>query len=283
MVLISVNGQLNQSAISVLDRGILFGESVYEVIPIHHGTLFKLEQHIERLQRSFEQICQLPFPKDKVLCWISDYMTHINLSSCFGIYVQLTSGNMAIRNHIKSSQTPNCIIHQTFAESISPLRYAAGFKAISLEDQRSNMANHKTIQLAFNTFALNSAHREGYDDAVFTKDGTIIEAASSNIFAVINNVLVTPPLNGIVPGITREVVLQLAQDNQIPYAIRPIRLSELKHANEVFLTSSIKLLKPLREIKGLYFNKGPFPRWKQLFALFNEYTTRSCTHETHSH
>jgi D-alanine transaminase len=280
MVLVTINGSPDHQFISVLDRGVMFGESVYEVIPLHFGQLFEYKKHISRLKSSFEQVCQQPFPQQQVVQWISEYVLMINPHSSYGIYVQLTSGSTPIRNHLQNDQSPSptCIIHQTDAEAVSPEEYARGFRAIALEDQRSKMSNLKTVQLAFNTFALNKAHQLGYDDAVFTRNGFLVEAASSNVFAVIDQKLVTPPLEGIVPGITRDVILRIAKQNNIPFAIRPIAIHELEHANEVFLSSSIKLLKPLNEIRGLYHNPGPFPHWQRLFSLFQQYIHKSCTH-----
>ncbi len=279
MVLISVNGIINHKSISVLDRGVLFGESVYEVIPYHHNALFQFNEHINRLEKSFEQLCQIPFPRKQVILWITHYLQHITPKSCHSIYVQLTSGNSEIRNHIRKLEIPNCIIHQTYAEPVIPQRYAKGFRAIAVEDQRSGMTNLKTVQLAFNTQSLNLAYQNGYDDAVFIHNGYIVEAASSNFFAVINHVLVTPPLQGIVPGITRDALLRLVKKHNIPYEIRPISVDEVQFANEVFLTSSVKLLRPLREIEGIFSANGPFLHWNRLFSLFQNYITESCHHE----
>ena len=281
MVLTTVNGVPHHDMISVLDRGVLFGESVYEVIPIHLGQLFEYPKHLARLKSSFEQVCRRSFPQKQVIQWISEYMNMITPTESLGIYVQLTSGKTPIRNHIHVPLSPNptCIIHQTFAEPVDPHVYAKGFRAIALEDQRSKMSNLKTVQLAFNTHALNQAHDSGYDDAVFTRQGHLVEAASSNVFAVINHQLITPPLEGIVPGITRDVILRIAKKHHIPFAIRPISLNEIKHANEVILTSSVKLLKPLREIKGLYYNQGPYPHWHKLFNYFQQYIEQHTLNE----
>ena len=280
MVLVTVNGSPEHQFISVLDRGVLFGESVYEVIPLHFGQLFEYEKHLARLKSSFEQVCRQPFPQQQVTQWTSEYILMINPHNSYGVYVQLTAGNTPVRNHLQDGQTPSptCIIHQTYAEAVIPEVYARGFKAITIEDQRSKMSNLKTVQLAFNTYSLNKAHQLGYDDAVFTRSGFLVEAASSNVFAVINQELITPPLEGIVPGITRDVILRIAKQNNIPFAIRPIAIHELEHANEVFLSSSIKLLKPLNEIRGLYHNPGPFPHWQRLFSLFQQYIHKSCAH-----
>lgn len=280
MVLVSINGNFNTRSLSVLDRGLLFGESVYEVIPIHYQKPFQLEHHLKRLADGFQAICGIPLDTAQVRTWVNEYIEQMQDIPFHSVYVQLTSGSMPIRNHLPGTQKPTCIIHQTFFEPIDFAQYAQGFKAIAVTDTRSSHACVKTIQLALNTQALKLARIKGYDDAVFIRDGNIVEAASSNIFVVIDDVLITPPLDGIVPGLTRKLILELAKKNQIPYEIRPISLAELSHAQEVFLSSSIKLLKPLYEIENLFYHQTNFPIWRKLFRLYQSHIEHSLHYET---
>ena len=280
MVLISINGNFNNRELSVLDRGVLFGESVYEVIPIHYQKPFQLEHHLQRLANGFQDVCGIPLDINQVRTWVNEYVAKMQDVPFHSVYVQLTSGSMPIRNHLPGTQKPTCIIHQTFFEPINFETYAKGFKAIAVADTRSSHACVKTIQLALNTQALKLASIKGYDDAVFIRDGYIVEAASSNVFAVIDDILITPPLDGIVPGLTRKAILEIAKNNHIPYEERPISLTELSHAQEVFLSSSIKLLKPLYEIENLFYHQTTFPIWRRIFSLYQSYIEHSLSYET---
>ena len=268
MVLVSVNGQFDHQVISVLDRGLLFGESVYEVIPVHHQKPFQVYAHLERLAKGFLEVCGTPAPIHSIHRWINEYVEKMQGEVFHSIYVQLTTGTMAIRHHIPDKTSVTCIIHQTFSPPVSIAEYQHGFRAITVADTRSQHARVKTIQLALNTHALKLADAKGYDDAVFIKDDCLVEAASSNVFAVINNQLVTPPLGNIVPGITRRLILEIAKQEQIPHVERPIHINELAHTQEIFLSSSIKLLKPLKEIEGLFRTKPHFPMWRRLFHAY---------------
>ncbi|MCP8351946.1 aminotransferase class IV [Candidatus Synchoanobacter obligatus] len=277
MVPVSINGVLSPPMISVFDRGFLFGESAYEVIPVYHQQPFQIDDHLARLQTNCQQLSQITISKSLIKQWIFKYLSMVN--NCDNLYVQITPGAIPIRNHLSRTNHFTCIIHQSFHEKIDFDRYKIGFNAITVADTRSSHSHLKSIQLALNTQALQEAHARGYDDAIFIKNGYITEAASSNVFAVINQTLVTPPTQGIVAGLTRHAILNIAKNNQLKHCVRPLSLEDLQSASEVFLSSSIKLLKPIKTIEKFYQNLHGHPYWEQLFQLLMKHIDHA-THQT---
>jgi D-alanine transaminase len=276
MALVSINGMSNTDKISVTDRGLLFGESIYEVILVHNNKPFQLNQHLARLNDNFFALFQTSLDIPMIRQWISKYLDECKNDQITNIYIQLTPGSTPIRNHINVDIKPTCIITQTYAESVCIDKYRHGFRAITVEDTRSSLASIKTNNLALNTSALKQAHARHYHDAIFIKNGYFVEAASSNLFVVINDILITPPLEGILNGLTRQKVLAIAKNNHIPYEIRPIHADEISNASEVFLSSSVKLLKPLREVEGYFKQTQKFVIWESLFQAYVQSIEKEC-------
>ena len=268
----SINGHIGKNAISVLDRGLMFGESVYEVIPIYHGHPYQLDAHMNRLTQSFRTLNIPPIEPAVLYDWIWAYIRTLSKTEHTSIYIQITSGAMpSHRDHICSAhRTPNVIIQEQPTPPVNVQTYESGFKALCTPDQRSTLCAIKTIQLALNTQALYRAQQQGYDDALFIRGQHVVEAASSNIFIVIKDILITPPLDAIVPGVTRMKVLELAQSLDIETQIRPISIHELSQASEIILTSSIKQLKPLIEVQPYFKQRNPGPLWKKLLLAYQQ-------------
>jgi len=281
MVPVSINGDINQNSIPVTDRGFLFGESVYEVMLIHNNKPFHLEAHLARLEKNFYTLCQHRLDIMQIKNWIIAYLQDVQMYNCQTLYIQITSGNMSMRNHLPNLINPTCILHQTYSEPIKFEAYKKGFRAITIPDTRSSLSQLKTNHLALNTNGLRLAAKSGYDDAIFVKHGYLTEAASSNLFIVNKNILITPPTDGIVNGLTRQEIIKLAKKAAIPCQVRPIHSNELQFASEVFLSSSVKLLKPISEIQSLYHNPAPAPIWEKLFNLYidliHDYTIDNAT------
>jgi|AntRauTorckE5430_2_1112549.scaffolds.fasta_scaffold00038_34 D-alanine transaminase len=276
MDLISINGQFNRN-IPVTDRGFLFGESVYEVIPLYHKQPFRMNLSLQRLEKGFAFFSRKPLPIKHIKKMISDYIHKLEDLPTDNIYIQVTTGSMRFRDHRPDeSTTPNVIIHQTKAPPISLERYKKGFSVICVPDNRSSLANIKSNQLSQNTMALKEAIEQGFDDAIFVKNHCAIEGSSSNLFAVINGVIRTPPTLGILPGITRQTVLEIAEKHNLPYEILPITLDELSRADEVFLSSSLKSLKPIIHIENVFSKRETGKVWLKLFKLFYEYVNEHC-------
>lgn len=280
MDLVSINGDFNQS-IPATDRGLLFGESVYEVIPIYNKKAFYIDEHLARLQKGFYYFSPNPLPINTIKKMITEFIKKMPYQLHDNIYIQVTTGHMTIRDHKPDdSLKPNIIIHKTQHAEIVLKDYIKGFKAICVPDQRSVFSNIKSNHLAYNIQALREAAAQQCQEAIFIKNNCLVEAASSNIFVVINGTLITPPTEGILAGLTRERVLMIAKKHGIPYEIATIPLSELNSVDEIFLSSSIKLLRPIIEVKGRFQKKTTGPIWLKLFNLYNEMIHEYCNPST---
>lgn len=268
MVLVSINGQFKRE-ISVNDRGLLFGESIYEVIPLYNNKPFGLDEHLARLIKSFAMISNHPLSLNKLKKWIAAYIDRLPKQTLSNIYVQITSGSIPLRNHSMIDTTPNCIIHQTKQAVIRRATYQKGFRTICVPDQRAeNFSEIKSNHLAYNNYHLIHAYKRGYDDALFTRNQHIVEGVSSNIFAVVNGVITTPPSEKIVSGLTRKRLIAIIQEENLPFEIAPLPFNSIACASEIFLTSTTRLLRPLIEIKHLFKKTAPGIIWQKLFQCY---------------
>ncbi|MEY4210029.1 MAG: hypothetical protein RLZ92_408 [Pseudomonadota bacterium] len=268
-----LNGEylpLSEAKVSVLDRGFLFGDGVYEVIPAYAGRLFRLEDHIVRLNNSLAGI-RLPLSYS-VAEWQAIFQPMLDSSKDQYIYLQITRGYAAKRDH----GFPEQILPTVFAmcSEIKPFAGRVnGIKAVTLDDTRWQMCNIKAITLLANILLRQEALDTDCAEALLVKDGYVTEGAASNLFAVINGVLVTPAKNHeILPGITRDVILELAAANHVAYREDVISLEQLKAASEVWVTSSTREIVPVIELDGVAVGEGkPGPVWHTVDNLLQTY------------
>jgi D-alanine transaminase len=268
-----LNGEylpLSEAKVSVLDRGFLFGDGVYEVIPAYAGRLFRLEDHIVRLNNSLAGI-RLPLSYS-VADWQAIFQPMLDSSKDQYIYLQVTRGYAAKRDH----GFPEQIVPTVFAmcSEIKPFAGRVnGIKAVTLDDTRWQMCNIKAITLLANILLRQEALDQDCAEALLVKDGYVTEGAASNLFAVIDGVLVTPAKNHeILPGITRDVILELAAANNVAYREDLITLEQLKAASEVWVTSSTREIVPVIELDGVAVGEGkPGPVWHTVDNLLQIY------------
>lgn len=268
-----LNGEylpLSEAKVSVLDRGFLFGDGVYEVIPAYAGRLFRLEDHIVRLNNSLAGI-RLPLSYS-VADWQAIFQPMLDSSKDQYIYLQVTRGYAAKRDH----GFPEQIVPTVFAmcSEIKPFAGRVnGIKAVTLDDTRWQMCNIKAITLLANILLRQEALDQDCAEALLVKDGYVTEGAASNLFAVIDGVLVTPAKNHeILPGITRDVILELAAANNVAYREDLITLEQLKAASEVWVTSSTREIVPVIELDGVAVGEGkPGPVWHTVDNLLQTY------------
>ncbi len=268
-----LNGEylpLSEAKVSVLDRGFLFGDGVYEVIPAYAGRLFRLEDHIVRLNNSLAGI-RLPLSYS-VDDWQAIFQPMLDSSKDQYIYLQVTRGYAAKRDH----GFPEQIVPTVFAmcSEIKPFAgRISGIKAVTLDDTRWQMCNIKAITLLANILLRQEALDQDCGEALLVKDGYVTEGAASNLFAVIDGVLVTPAKNHeILPGITRDVILELAAANNVAYREDVISLEQLKAASEVWVTSSTREIVPVIELDGVAVGEGkPGPVWHTVDNLLQTY------------
>jgi D-alanine transaminase len=265
---------LENACISVMDRGFLFGDGVYEVIPVYGGRLFRLEQHLQRLQNSLDGVrIGNPLTAD---AWreLLEELVSRNSGSNQAVYLQVTRGVAPKRDHA----FPADVRPTVFAMS-NPLPEARdiageqGIHAITLPDIRWQRCNIKAITLLPNIMLRQQAVEADTAEAILIKDGYATEGAASNIFIVRNGMLITPPKGpALLPGITRDLIIELAANNALPCREAGITAAELQSAGEIWLTSSTREISPVVRLDDSVVGDGrPGPVWKHMIALFQAY------------
>ena len=268
-----LNGEylpLAEAKVPVLDRGFLFGDGVYEVIPAYNGHLFRLAEHILRLNNSLNGI-RLPLDYS-VEQWQAIFEPLLSGSQDQYIYLQVTRGYSPKRDHA----FPESVTPTIFAMSADILPFPGklvGIKAITIEDTRWQLCNIKAITLLPNILLRQAALDQGAAEAILVKNGYVLEGAASNVFAVIDGELITPPKsNEILPGITRDVIMELAQANNIPCREDIIALEALQTADEIWVASSTREIIAVVELDGKPVADGkPGPVWQKLDQLLQAY------------
>ncbi len=272
---------LEQACIPVTDRGFLFGDGVYEVIPAFGGRLFRLPHHLQRLQNSLDGI-RLANPLDAAE-WesmLNELLTRnrnaTGPDNDQSVYLQVTRGCAAKRDH-------------SFPEDISATVYASsnpiacpdpaieqnGVAAVTLNDIRWQRCDIKAITLLPNVLLRQQAVDQGAAEAILIRDGQVIEGSSSNVFMVDNNTIITPPKSEhMLPGITRDLVLELAGKHGLPCAESDIDESMLAQAEEVWITSSTREIVPVTQVNSRAIGDGrPGALWKTITGYYRDYKT----------
>ncbi len=271
-----LNGEwlaIEDAKVSVLDRGFLFGDGVYEVIPVYNGKLFCMQRHVTRLLNSLAEVrMATPMPAEE---WHALLTTAVEKSgdSSAALYVQVTRGADTHRSFVYPEGVEPTVfimvnpLSPELREDITPL------DLISLEDFRWDRGHIKTTSLIAAGILKNEALAAGANDAVLVKDGYVTEATSANLFAVIDGVLVTPPKSTkLLHGITRDVVLELAKNNDIACEERQLSPADLLKVEEMFITSSTMEAWPVGSLDGKQIGNGaPGIIWQKIDAVFQQH------------
>ena len=263
-----------QATISVMDRGFLFGDGVYEVIPVFGNKLLRLEEHLHRLQNSLRRI-SLPNPhsNDEWSKIFSDLLAK-NAGEDRAVYLQISRGvyekrDLAIRPEYASTIFA-MVLHVTppDIEVVS-----AGISVITVNDFRWGACDIKSTSLVANVMLRHQASEANVDDAILIRNGMVSEGTASNVFIVKDNVLITPPAGReLLPGITRDLVIEIANNNTILVEERGIREAELFDADEIWMTSSTREIAPVISLNGETVASGVAgPMWKRVMDLYQQY------------
>lgn len=277
MSLCYLNGEylpLGQAAISPMDRGFLFGDGVYEVIPVYSRRPFRLDEHLARLDRSLAAI-RLASPL-ALAAW-RELVARLVAAAEWddqSVYLQVTRGPMAIRNHA----FPQTVTPTVFAlvEPLVPppaeLR-ETGVAAVSAADFRWLRCHVKATSLLANCLLRQMAVDAGCAETVLFRDGILTEGAASNIFAVQEGVLLAPQKNHLMlTGITYDVVLELAAAHGLPVEVRDILDAEVRAADELWLTSSTKEVLPIVALDGRPIGAGrPGPLFARMHGWYQDF------------
>lgn len=285
--IVYVNGDfvpVDQARVSVLDRGFLFGDGVYEVIPAYGGCLFRLDEHLRRLDHSLEGIrLANPLAGEAWRAMLEELVAR-NGGGDLSVYLQVTRG-AAPRDHVFPAE-----VHPTVVAMCNPIKPAgdSGVAAITARDIRWDLCNIKAITLLPNALLRQQAVEAGAYEAILVRDAMITEGAASNVFVVRGDEVATPPKSAqLLPGITRDLVVELLHDAGWQCRERIVRFEELGLADEIWLTSSTREVVPVVQLDGAPVGSGqPGPRWREvrrLYQAFKEAMKTRCKDKGDSH
>lgn len=268
---------LEKASISVMDRGFLFGDGVYEVIPVYAGRPFRLSQHLARLSFSLAAI-RLPMDVSTEH-WHQLFQQLIvkNNISNGNIYLQITRGQYDFRDHrLPKKVKPTVFARVASVNDIDARPSDQGIHVITYPDIRWQRCDIKAITLLANCLARQAADDAGADEAIFLDGSVVKEGSASNVFMVRQGVIHTAPRDAnILGGITRDLVLEIAKMHNMPVSEQVFTLDELIAAEEVWVTSSTREIQPVWQIDDALVGKGSTgPVWQRMIEYYMQFKQR---------
>jgi D-alanine transaminase len=267
---------LDQISISPLDRGFIFGDGVYEVIPVYDGVPLRAREHFERLQRSMDEI-QLtnPHSVDEWMKVTQDLLRHHPGDQA--VYIQVTRGAPQKRDHVIPKGLQPTVFMMSNPMS-TPSREAVenGVACVTSRDFRWEKCHVKSTSLLGNVLARQLSVDAGATETILFRDGNLTEASSSNVFVVKNGTVLAPPRdNLILMGITYDLVMQLARDGAVKLEQRQVSEEEVRNADEIWLSSSTKEVLAVTKLDGKPVGNGkPGAVFKRMHALYQDYKAK---------
>ncbi len=263
-MLVYLNGDFvdeSQAWISIDDRGFLFADGVYEVVHVYGGRAFEWGRHLQRLHKSLAGV-GISGVDDEALMQARDRLMQQWPTGEAALYIQITRG-VQKRSHAPPAPgvlAPTVLMWVRPVEPIASALVQQGVSVITVPDDRWAKVWIKTVGLLPNVLAKGKAQALGAYDAIFVRDGMVMEATSANVFAVFDGILATAPVtNYILPGITRQIVIELARANGYVVREEPFTVDELYQAQEVFLSGTLTEVLPVREVDGQRIRQGSGP------------------------
>ncbi|HEX7028741.1 MAG TPA: D-amino acid aminotransferase [Gammaproteobacteria bacterium] len=265
---------LEQARVPVLDRGFLFADGVYEVIPVYGGRLFRFDEHLARLDSSLAGI-RLANPLTHAQ-WraVLQRLVEMNGGGEQSVYLQVTRGAGAVREHLFPLNCPPTVFAMSMPlKPPKPGLLEKGMRAITLDDIRWQYCHLKTVALLPNVLMHQIARDRQADEAILIRNGYAMECTASNFFIVKESVVSTPPKSDyLLPGITRDLVLELAGRYGVAHDERDIHLGELAVADEIWITSSNKEIAPVTSLNDKPVGDGrPGPLWRKMYEHYQAY------------
>ncbi len=266
---------VDQARISVFDRGFMFGDGIYEVIPVYSGKLLRGKAHLSRLQNSLDAI-EIPNPlaQEAWLEIITRLIENNYPNADSVIYLQVTRGTMARREHAWPDDIqPNVLV--TCSEQVYTTQdtATAGARAVTLQDTRWSECYIKTTNLLPNSLLLKKARDMDASEAILIRGNLAIEGSQSNLFIVKDEIVLTPPKSRyMLGGITREIIIELCKQNKIICREKEISEDELHRADEIWLSASTQEILPVVTLNQHAVGKGrPGIVWQQIIQLYQDY------------
>ena len=271
-----LNGEflpLGEAKVSVLDRGFVFGDGVYELVPVYSNKPFRLDAHLRRLQASLDGIRLVnPYAEED---WRKLILRLIELQDFAdqSVYIQVTRG-VAPRDHaFPPGAAPTVFMFAQPLVTASAAQKAAGVCAVSAVDNRWLRCDIKAIALLPNILLRQQAVDVDCAETIMLRDGFLTEGAASNIFVVKAGVLLAPPpSNLMLTGVTYDVVLELAAAHGIAHQVRAVSEAEVRDADELWMTSSTREIMAIVKLDGVPVGEGvPGPLARRMDALYQTF------------
>jgi D-alanine transaminase len=274
--IVYLNGKfmpLADACVPVLDRGFVFGDGVYEVIPVYSRHPFRLPEHLRRLRRSLDAIrITDPLTDDEWTQLIHEIVAH-NTGDDQSVYLQITRGVAKRAHEFPQSARPTVFMMSNPLVMPSREQIENGVACITVADFRWLKCDVKSISLLANCLLRQAAADAGTVEAILLRDGLLTEASASNVFIVHGGTLLAPPKDHLIlPGITYDVVLELAAANRMPHEVRRVMEQELRAADEIWLSSSTKEVLAVTTLDGKTIGNGkPGALFRRMHALYQDF------------
>ena len=271
-----LNGRLlpiEQATVSVLDRGFIFGDGIYELVPVYSRVPFRLEEHLARLERSLgETRIRNPYSRAQ---WRAQIYALIDAQPFEdqGVYFQVTRGAAKRDHSFPANVEPTVFMMSNPLVNPQAAQVEKGATAVSAQDFRWLRCDIKSISLIGNCLLRQLSAEAGGAETILFRDGRLTEASASNVFIVKRGVIQSPPKsNLILPGITYDVVVELARANGLPLELKDVTEAEVRTADELWVTSSSKEVLAIVELDGKRIGEGrPGPVFRRMFQLYQEF------------
>lgn len=272
--IVFLNGEYckaEEAKVSIFDRGYLFGDGIYEVVPVINGKVIDKAPFFERFDGSLKKIqLKAPYSHEEIMAILNTLIEKNHLVEG-GIYMQVTRG--VAPREFYFPDVPTTFMAFIFKKEIihSPLA-TQGIKAVSVNDIRWKRRDIKSISLLGQVLAKEEAHQKGAYEGFMVEDGFVTEGTSSTAYIIKDGVIITRPLsNSILPGIRRKLLMQYTKENNIKVEERPFTIEEVLHADEAFISSATVFVLPIIEFDGKPIGNGkPGPMVQKLRAMYVE-------------
>ena len=274
--MVFLNGKflpLEDAKVPVLDRGFIFGDGVYELVPVYSRVPFRLGEHLTRLERSLAQAAiRNPYTREQ---WRETIFRLVDRQPYDdqGVYFQVTRG-VAKRDHaFPHDAEPTVFMMSNPLVNPTPEEVERGGAAVSARDNRWLRCDIKSISLIGNVLLRQLSAEAGAAETILFRDGNLTEASASNVFMVKRGLIQAPPKNSLIlPGITYDVVAELAAAHGLPLEFRPLTEKEVRAADELWVTSSSKEVFAIVSLDGATIGDGrPGPVFRRMYQLYQEF------------
>ncbi len=278
MSLVYLNGKykpLAETSVNVLDRGFTFGDGVYEVVPVFNRKIFQFEAHLNRLDHSLKSIyLDNPLARET---WKDIFQRLINAIevSDQSLYLQITRGVSPRDHDISLADHPTVFV---MSRPMPERKLSGGISAITHADIRWQYCDVKATSLLASVLLRHKAGEHGAREAILVRDGKVTEGAASNVFLCRDGQVLTPEkCNHVLPGITRDLLLEIFRENKIDCAERSIDAVELSYADEIWISSSTWEIVPVIRLDDKPVGKGrPGAVWERVNTLYQKFKQSFC-------